>query len=89
MGVIPSTRMNIITDENNLSGLIDELDRIISECPTINEGTQSVLRTRLIKMRSRTQQTITNANSVCVDLFVRLQKKESDFKLASALLADK
>ena len=80
--------MNALTNRN-LLGAIDEIDRIIAECPTINEGTQSKLRIRTLKLSSRTKEALEEAEYLIADLVAKLVKKTRELEVATKLMAIK
>ena len=80
--------MNALTNRNLLAS-IDEIDRIIAECPTINEGTQSKLRLRTLKLASRTKEALEEAEDMIADLVAKLAKKKRELDVATKLMAIK
>lgn len=78
--------MKALTNRNTL-GLINEIDAIIAECPTINEGTQSKLRIRMLRLSYNVQETHNEAEDLISNLNAKLSKKTREFEVASQLIA--
>ncbi len=78
--------MNALTDRNTL-GLINEIDAIIAECPTINEGTQSKLRIRMLRLTHKVQETHKEAEHLISNLDAKLSKKTREYEVVSQLIA--